>query len=432
MLFSKRKALGMVAAGLSCIALGATTALAAVKIDFYYPVQVGGPVTRIVDGYVKKFMEANPDIEVAAVYAGNYNDTTTKALTAAKAGKPPAVAVLLATDGFTLIDEDVVDPIDGFIKSDKDKAWLAGFMPAYLKSAQVKGKLWSVPFQRSTAVMYYNKKAFKEAGLDPGKAPKTWDEMVAASKAVMTKDAAGQVTRWGVGIAGNVGSAQWLFGALAAQNGKTLTSEDGAHTTLTDPKVVEALQFWVDLTGKHGVHPPGVYEWGTAPADFLAGRVAMIWHTTGNLTNMRKNATFDFGVAPFPGNPKPASVLGGGNLYIFKGATAEQKAAAYKLIQFLTSDGILADWGVQTGYVAPREGSWKVEAMKPYLADVPQALVALEQIPASVPEFSTHENARTTKILNDAIGAALTGKKTPAAALAEANEQIERILKPYR
>jgi sn-glycerol 3-phosphate transport system substrate-binding protein len=64
----------------------------------------------------------------------------------------------------------------------------------------------------------------------------------------------------------------------------------------------------------------------------------MIWHTTGNLTNMRKNATFDFGVAPFPGNPKPASVLGGGNLYIFKEATDEQKAAAFKLIQFLTSD----------------------------------------------------------------------------------------------
>lgn len=133
--------------------------------------QVGGPVTQDRQRLLKNFMEANPDIEVAAVYAGNYNDTTTKALTAAKAGKPPAVAVLLATDGFTLIDEDVVDPIDGFIKSDKDKAWLAGFMPAYLKSAQVKGKLVPVPFQRSTAVMYYNKKAFKEAGLDPGKAP---------------------------------------------------------------------------------------------------------------------------------------------------------------------------------------------------------------------------------------------------------------------
>jgi sn-glycerol 3-phosphate transport system substrate-binding protein len=432
MLLSKRNALKLAAAGFSYIALTAGMALADTKIDFYYPVQVGGPVTKVVDGYVQKFMEANPGITVAPIYAGNYNDTTTKALTAAKAGTPPAVAVLLATDVYTLIDEDVIDPIDDFIKTDEDKAWLAGFMPAYLKSAQTEDHLWSVPFQRSTAVMYYNKQAFKDAGLDPEKYPTTWDEMVAAGKAVTAKDAAGQVTRWGVGIAGNVGSAQWLFGALVAQNGGTLVNEAGTETYLTDPKVVEALQYWVDLSTKDAIHPPGIFEWGTAPADFLAGRVAMIWHTTGNLANIRKNATFDFGIAPFPGHPTPASVLGGGNLYIFKDASDEEKAAAYKFIQFLTSDEILADWAVQTGYVAPRDGSWETETMKKYVAESPQALVALKQIPASVPEFSTHENARATKILNDALAAALTGNKTAEAALAEAQDQIDRILKPYR
>ncbi len=432
MLLNKRNALKLTAVGLSYLALAAGTATAQTKLDFYYPVQVGGPVTKIVDGYVEKFKAANPDIDVAPIYAGNYNDTTTKALTAAKAGTPPAVAVLLATDIFTLIDEDVIDPIDQFVKSDDDKNWINGFMPAYLESAQTEGHLWSVPFQRSTAVMYYNKQAFKDAGLDPAKYPTTWEEMVAAGKAVTTKDASGQVTRWGVGIAGNVGSAQWLFGALAAQNGARLVNDEGTETYLTDPKVVEALQFWVDMSKKEGIHPAGIFEWGTAPADFLAGRVAMIWHTTGNLTNIRKNATFDFGVAPFPGHPKPASVLGGGNLYIFKDASDEQKAAAFKLIKFLTSDEILADWAVQTGYVAPRDGSWNTETIKKYVAEAPQSQVALKQIPDSVPEFSTHENARTTKILNDALAAALTGNKTADVALADAQKEIDRILKPYR
>lgn len=432
MLMSKRTALKLAAAGISYMALGAGLALADTKIDFYYPVQVGGPVTKVIDGYVQKFMEANPGITVAPIYAGNYNDTTTKALTAAKAGTPPAVAVLLATDVYTLIDEDVIDPIDDFTKTDEDKAWLAGFMPAYLKSAQTEDHLWSVPFQRSTAVMYYNKQAFKEAGLDPEKGPATWDEMAAAGKAVVTKDGSGQVSRWGIGIAGNVGSAQWLFGALVAQNGGKLVNDAGTETYLTDPKVVEALQYWVDLSTKDQIHPPGIFEWGTAPADFLAGRVAMIWHTTGNLANIRKNATFDFGVAPFPGHPTPASVLGGGNLYIFKDAADEEKAAAYKFIQFLTSDETLADWAVQTGYVAPRDGSWETETMKKYVAEAPQALVALKQIPASVPEFSTHENARTTKILNDALASALTGNKSAEEALTGAQGEIDRILKPYR
>jgi sn-glycerol 3-phosphate transport system substrate-binding protein len=431
MRMNRRNAWKLAAAGLSLLALGTAPALAQTKVDFYYPVQVGGPVSKVIDGYVAKFEAANPDIDVAPVYAGNYNDTTTKALTAAKAGTPPAVAVLLATDIFTLYDEDVIEPFDDFIKTDEDKAWAGGFMPAYLKSAQMEGQLWSVPFQRSTAVMYYNKQAFKDAGLDPEKYPTTWDEMAAAGKAVTAKDASGTVTRWGVGIPGNVGSAQWLFGALAAENGAKLANDAGTETYLTDPKVVQALQYWVDLS-KDGIHPQGIFEWGTAPADFLAGRVAMIWHTTGNLANIRKNATFDFGVAPFPGNPKPASVLGGGNLYIFKEASDEQKAAAFKLVKFLTSDEVLADWSLQTGYVAPRDGSWQTAEMKKYVEEVPQAAVALKQIPDSVPEFSTHENARTTKVLNDALAAALTGGKTAEQALSDAQAEIDTILKPYR
>ncbi len=103
------------------------------------------------------------------------------------------------------------------------------------------GELWSVPFQRSTAVLYWNKKAFAESGLNPEKYPTTWDEMVAYGKAVTRKDASGKVTRWGVGIPGNVGSAQWLFGALVAQNGGKLFNENGTETYLTDPKVVQAL-----------------------------------------------------------------------------------------------------------------------------------------------------------------------------------------------
>lgn len=418
--------------GLSFLALSSAGALAQTTVTFYYPVQVGGPLTEVIDGYVAQFEAANPGVDVNPVYSGNYNDTTTKALTAAKSGTPPTVAVLLATDIFTLIDEDVVEPVGDYVKTEADKAWLDGFMPAYMASANVDGKTWAVPFQRSTAVLYWNKSAFAEAGLDPEKYPTTWDEMVAYGKAVKKTDASGNVTRWGVGIPGNVGSAQWLFGALAAQNGARLMNDAGTETYLTDPKVVEALQFWIDLSKVEGIHPPGIQEWGTTPSDFLEQRIAMVWTTTGNLTNIRNNATFDFGLAPYPGNPGPASVLGGGNLYIFKDAKEEEKAAAFEFIKFMTSDEIQADWSIQTGYIAPREGAWETEALKAYVAEVPAAEVARNQIPNSVPEFSTHENARTTKVLNDALSAALTGTKTAEQALADAQAEIDRILAPYR
>lgn len=415
--------------GLTIMAMS-STAMAQTVVDFYYPIQVGGPLTTVIEGYVAEFEAANPDIDIVPVYSGNYQDTTTKALTAAKSGNPPAVAVLLATDIFTLIDEDVIEPVDTFF-TDADQAWIDGFMPAYLASARVDDHLWAVPFQRSTAVLYWNKQAFADAGLDPEKYPTTWEEMVEYGKAVTTKDAAGNATRWGVGIPGNPGSAQWLFTALVAQNGARLMNETGTEVYLTDPKVIEALQFWRDLSAVDGIHPPGIQEWGTTPSDFLEGRIAMVWTTTGNLTNIRSNATFDFGLAPYPGHPDSASALGGGNLYVFKDASDEQKAAAVKFIKFLTSDELQADWSIQTGYVAPRDGAWETEALKAYVAEVPAAEVARRQIPTSVPEFSTHENARTTKVLNDAIAAALTGGKTPEQALTDAQAEIERILRPY-
>ncbi len=418
--------------GVALSMLALSPAAAQTEITFFYPVQVGGPLTDVIDGYVAEFESQNPDISVEAIFSGNYTETTTRALTAARSGNPPTVAVLLATDIFTLIDEEVIQPIDTFVSSDEDRAWIDSFMPAFLASARVEDHLWAVPFQRSTAVMYYNKEAFAAAGLDPEQPPRTWDEMVEFGQALTLRDSSGNVSQWGLGIPGSMNAVHWLFGALVAQNGGTLSSADGLETFFDSPEVVEALQFFVDLSGEHGMHPPGIQEWGTTPSDFMQGRLAMAWTTTGNLTNIRDNATFDFGVAPYPGNPDPASVLGGGNLYIFSDATEEQQAAAFEFVKFMTSSELLADWGVQTGYIAPRDDSWETEALRNFVEEVPQAEVARRQIADSVPEISTYESARVTQVLNTGIQAALTGEQTPEEAMAAAQAEADRILAVYR
>ena len=92
--------------------------------------------------------------------------------------------------------------------------------------------------------------------------------------------------------------------------------------------MIEALQYWVDLSAKHKVMPAGVIEWGTTPKDFFEKKAAMIWTTTGNLTNIRTNASFPFGVAMLPAKKHPGSPTGGGNFYVFAKTTpAEQQAA---------------------------------------------------------------------------------------------------------
>src|SRR6187397_3004809 len=178
------------AAALAVMLLGSNPA-AAVDLTMYYPVAVGGPVTKIIDDMVAGFQKENADIKVTAVYAGNYTDTMTKAMTAMKGGQPPQLSVLLSTDVFTLMDENAIVPLDGLVA---DKAWFKDFYPAFMANGQIDGKTWSVPFQRSTIVLYWNKDAFKEAGLDPEKGPASWDQMVEYAKKLTKSDASGNVT----------------------------------------------------------------------------------------------------------------------------------------------------------------------------------------------------------------------------------------------
>src|SRR5215471_9753317 len=159
------------AAGVLALAASALPALAQspVEVPFYYPIAVGGPIPKIIDGFVADFEKENPGIKLKPIYTGTYQQSLTKALTAVKGGDPPVMSILLSTDMYSLIDEEAIVPFDDFIKTPDDQAWLRSFYPAFMENSQTGGKTWGIPFQRSTIVLYYNKEAFKEAGLDPNR-----------------------------------------------------------------------------------------------------------------------------------------------------------------------------------------------------------------------------------------------------------------------
>ncbi|HSH88393.1 MAG TPA: ABC transporter substrate-binding protein [Ramlibacter sp.] len=420
----------LAACATATLGLGTARAQAPTEFSFFFPVAVGGPITKFIDGFANDFMKANPGIKVNPIYAGTYQETIVKALTAHKSGTPPVTSVLLSTDMFTLIDEDAIVPIDNFVKTAEDKAWLGSFYKAFMLNSQTGGKTWGVPFQRSTVVMYYNKELLKEAGLDPNRPPSTWAELKDAATKLTKKDASGKVTQWGVQIPSS-GFPYWLFQTLTTTNDAVLANDAGNAVKFDDPKVIEALQYWVDL-GKAGIHPPGVVEWGTTPKDFFEKKTAIMFTTTGNLTNVKANAKFDFGVAMIPGNKRKGSPTGGGNFYIFKKASPAQQEAAFKFIKWITHPERAALWSMETGYVAVSEASYMTDALRKYGRDFPPALVARDQLPFSLAEFSTHDNQRVTKALNDGLQAALTGTKSPAQAMQDAQREAERLLRSYK
>ncbi|HET6600286.1 MAG TPA: ABC transporter substrate-binding protein [Burkholderiaceae bacterium] len=429
--FIKTLALHLVAGGaLSLGTLGAAQAQTPVEVQFFYPVAVGGPIAKVMDGFAAGFMKEHPNVKVTPIYAGTYQETIVKALTAHKSGTPPVTSVLLSTDMFTLIDENAIVPFDNFVKTADDKAWLNGFYKAFMLNSQTNGKTWGIPFQRSTVVMYWNKDLFKEAGLDPNHAPATWAELKDAATKLTKKDASGQVSQWGVQIPSS-GFPYWLFQTLTTTNGAILANEAGTAVKFDDPKVIEALEYWVGLA-KAGVHPPGVVEWGTTPKDFFEKKAAIIYTTTGNLTNVKKNAKFDFGVGMIPGNVRKGSPTGGGNFYIFKKSSPEQQQAAFEFVKWITQPERAAQWSIATGYVGVSPAAYETDALKAYGSDFPPAFVARDQLPFAVAEFSTHANQRVTKALNDGLQAALTGTKTPAQAMKDAQGEADRVLRSYK
>jgi sn-glycerol 3-phosphate transport system substrate-binding protein len=381
---------------------------------------------------VYEFEKSHPDIKIKSIYAGSYQDSVAKALTAYKGGSAPQLAVLLSTDMFTLIDEGAIVPFDPLVKTDEDRKWHDGFYKAFMANSQTGGKTWGIPFQRSTIVMYYNKDLFKEAGLNPDAPPSTWDELVADAKKLTKTDSAGQTTQWGLEIPSGGSFAYWLFQALTTPNDAILMNQDGNEVYLDKPAVIESVQFWHDLAYKHKVMPTGTIDWGTTPKDFLVGKTAMMWTTTGNLTNVRKNAKFDFGVAPMPKAKRGGSPTGGGNFYLFESATPEQRQAAFEFVKWMTSPENAAAWSIDTGYVAVSPAAWETDKMKAYVKEVPQATVARDQLEVSVAEFSTHDNQRVTKLLNDNLQSVLTNAKTPEQAMKDAQSQADRILRPYK
>lgn len=400
----------------------ALSAAAETELTMYYPIAVGGALTEVVDGIVADFQAENPDIKVNAIYSGNYDDTRVRALSALNSGEPAQLAVMFSIDAYDLIEQDLILPFDGLTD---DAAWLDSFYPALMANGKIEGQTWGIPFQRSTIVAYYNKDMFRDAGLDPESPPTTWDEMIEVGKK-LTKD-----DTYGLMIP-STGYPYWMFQALAIQNGKEVMSNDGLTTAFDDEAVVDTLEFWKSLSAEHGIMPTGTVEWGTLRQAFLEGQTAMMWHSTGNLTAVKNNASFDFGVAELPANVRKGSPTGGGNFYVFKDTTPEEQAAALKLIKFMTSPEQAAAWSIATGYMGVSPAAYETDALKAYTEEFPPALVARNQLENAVAEFSTFETARVRDGLNNAIQSALTGAKEPAEALGEAQAAADRLLKAYR
>lgn len=357
-----------------------TWAAEPVTINFWHSMGSGVNGQAVKD-LVKRFNETNgQDITVVETYQGNYNDCSAKIMQSIAAGTNPEVAMLdrglvpqYAPYG-VLADMLPFAERDGFDIDD--------FVPGLMEFSWIDGALVSLPFNRSTPVLYYNKAAFAEVGLDPERPPQTWDELFEYAGKLTTVEN-GETTRYGFSMVIDTG---WFLCAMVGQQGGRTIDESGEKVLyIEDGTALKALEFWRKLADSGYYRIPATTSAGTVMMqDFYQGKLAMMYQSTGNMSGILKNTegmgAFDVGVAFLAGEKQREVPTGGANVVMFDNFSDRQKEAAWEFIKFATSPEEAALFSVATGYVPTRYAAVESEVIKELWAEHPQYEVAFNQL----------------------------------------------------
>jgi len=416
------------------LALGlAGPASAATDIDLFFPVPVQGKLANEMQRLIAAFNDKTPDVHVTAVYTGSYDDTNLKTHAAIKAGRPPAVVIMSANFVREYVINGEVEAWDGLVSASGTTPadYMAGFWPALRINAMEDGHIYGVPFQNSTPLLYYNEAAFRDAGLDPDHPPANWDEWVADAKK-LKREENGQVTRWGLMMPGTYDYLGWITSGLTMSNGGQYYNWNwGGEVYYNQPSTIGAVQFLDDLVHKHKVMPEGVTDANAVTNAFFAGKLGMMVLSTGSLSFVRENMKQPYRTAFLPGHLGHAAPIGGASLILPKGNSPERQAAAWKLVSYLVSPEVAGGWSRFTGYFAPRIAAYDLPEMKTFLAEHPDAKVALDQLKYATPWFATYNTVGVRKAMEDQLQAVLSGKIHAAEAMAAAQKEADGLMQPY-
>lgn len=390
-----------------------------VKLAFMYPVGVSGDINRLVSNMIAGFNAAHNDIQVEAIYAGSYDNTEQKVMTALGVGDPPATWLPINSMLTTFLGMGALEDVTALAKADDI---YQDFLPGFLGTCISEEKLYGLPFQCSTPVLYYNKVAFEKAGLKA--VPTNWTELEAAAKALTVRQG-DSVSQWGLTIGG--GWHDWIFESFVRQNGLVFWSKD--KVAFDAPESLNALEFWLRMVQAKLM--PAASTWESSANDFMAGRTAILYHSTGSMTNILKSSSFPVGVAPMPKNKVRGSTMGGGPILIARKQPDAHKRAAWAFAKWMTNTANQAQWCIDTGYLAARKSSWESPALKSHVAKVPESRTAFVTAEVAGAFLQVPGYHKVREYLKSAIDRTLVGEIKPDAALREAtaksNIEIQRL-----
>jgi multiple sugar transport system substrate-binding protein len=299
---------------------------------------------------LKEFEAENPGVKVN-VTAIPWDAALSKYQTAIAGGTTPDVAQM----GTTWMG-DFANSFDATPKEIES----GDFFPGSVKSTEVEGTTYGVPWYVDTRVVYYRSDLAEKAGIT--KAPETWDDFKALAKGLQEKAGAKYGVQLPAGVAGSYLDTlpfQW-------SNGAKLMNDDGTKWTLDTPEAAAALKYYASFFAD-GLASKAVSTGTTAEASFVDGSAPMMmsgpWHV--GLLNKAGGPGFEdkYKVAPMPKEKTSTSFVGGSNMVVFK--KSKNRDASWKLLQWLSKPEVQLKWYKATGDLPSQQSAWK----DPSLAD---------------------------------------------------------------
>jgi sn-glycerol 3-phosphate transport system substrate-binding protein len=418
-------------------AFGAGSAQAATEVQFWYANT--GAIADQINVIVNKFNASQSAYKVVAVYKGTYPEAMTAAVAAFRSGKAPHILQVFEVGTATMMaGRKAIKPVYEVMAQAGEKFDPKAYMPAVASYySDTQGRMLSMPFNSSTPVFFYNKDAFKKAGLDPSKPPKTWDEVQeAALKIKATGMACGFTTGWQSWVQLENMSAWHNQEFATKQNGFGGLDTKLSFNSQVLVRHIAKLSSWV----KSGLFTYAGRK-NEPEAKFYGGDCAMLTSSSAAYANIKRNSKFEFGVSQLPyyddvkGAPQN-SIIGGASLWVMAGNKPAEYKGVAKFFTFLSSPEIQAEWHKQTGYVPITKAAYELTKQQGYYDANPGTDVAIQQLLLKNPTKDSKgirlgNFVQIRDIIDEELESVWAQKKAPKQALDDAVERGNAELRKF-
>jgi sn-glycerol 3-phosphate transport system substrate-binding protein len=415
--------------------LAVQVSFAATEIQWWHA--MGGVNGERVNKIADDFNLTQQDYKIVPVYKGNYTETMTAAIAAFRAKQQPHIvqvfevgtATMMAAKGAVYPVEDVMN--DSGVAFDK-----SDYLPAVISYYQTsEGKLLSMPFNSSTPVLWYNKEAFKKAGIK--ELPKTWPEMEAASQKILD---AGYKSGFSFGWQSWVmleNFSSWHNLAVGTkENGFAGIDTEFSFNNKQVKRMLGSVGEW---------QKSKIFQYGGRRGDslpmFTNGECGMWMNSSAYYGGIKKQAKFDFGQTMLPFYPdvidKPQnSIIGGATLWVLRGHEQASYKGVALFMSYLSSPEVQAWWHQETGYVPITTAAYELSKKQGFYEKNPGTDTAIKQLSLNQPTPNSRgirfgNFVQIRDIINEEMEAIWNGSKTSDQAMDEAVKRGNKLLRKF-